>query len=192
MRAGSGGYLAHVDSPRMRVLHTSRLELQPCRAEDLDSLYDLWRLPLVRQFLWDDVAIDRQQAGDVLRDFLDAAATRDLGLWIVRTGVDTELLGFWALREIPPGLDVELLYGLAPQVWGQGLATEGARAVLEYAFDVLKLRRVWARTDRPNVASQRVIERLGMRPGDNPELEPTALMAYVIDRATFLAEDSRG
>lgn len=175
----------------MRVLHTSRLEMQPCRSGDLDALHNLWRLPLVRRFLWDDVAIDRQQASDVLRDFLDAAATRGLGLWIARVAADAELLGFWALREIAPGLEVELLYGLAPQAWGQGLATEGARAVLEYAFDVLKLRRVWARTDRPNVASQRVIERLGMRPGDNPELEPTQLVAYVIDRATFLAENPR-
>ena len=175
----------------MRVLHTSRLELQPCRAEDLDALHELWRRPLVRRFLWDDAAIDRQQAGDVLRDFLDATATRGLGLWIARAAADTELIGFWALREIPPGLEVELLYGLAPQAWGQGLATEGARSVLEYAFDVLKLARVWARTDRPNVASQRVIQRLGMWPGDNPELEPTPLVAYVIDRAAFLGQDSR-
>lgn len=175
----------------MRVLHTTRLELQPCRAEDLDALHDLWRLPLVRKSLWDDVAIDRQQAGDVLRDFLDAAATRGLGLWTARAAADAELIGFWALRELPPGLEVELLYGLAPQAWGQGLATEGAQAVLEYAFDALKLTRVWARTDRPNLASQRVIQRLGMRPGDNPELEPTPLVAFVIDRATFLAADSR-
>ena len=175
----------------MRVLHTSRLELLPCRAEDLEALHDLWRLPLVRRFLWDDTAIDRQQADDVLRDFLDAAATRGLGLWIARAAADTELTGFWALREIPPGLEVELLYGLAPKAWEQGLATEGARAVLEFAFDALNLTRVWARTDRPNVASQRVIQRLGMRPGDNPELEPTPLVAYVIDRAAFLAQDSR-
>jgi len=137
----------------MRVLHTPRLELQPCRAEDLDSLHDLWRLPLVRRFLWDDTEIDRQQAGDVLRDFLDSAANRGLGLWIARPAASAELMGFWALREIPPGLEIELLYGLSPQAWGQGLATEGARAVLEYAFAFLKLSRVWARTDRPIWAS---------------------------------------
>jgi RimJ/RimL family protein N-acetyltransferase len=175
----------------MRVLHTPRLELQPCRAEDLDALHDLWRLPQVRKYLWDDEVIDRQRAGDVLRDFLDAAATRGLGLWTARAAAGTELIGFWALREIPPGLEVELLYGLGPQAWRKGLATEGSRAVLDYAFDVLQLRRVWARTDRPNVASQRVIQRLAMRPGDNPELEPWPLLAFVIDRATFLAQNAR-
>jgi RimJ/RimL family protein N-acetyltransferase len=177
----------------MRALYTSRLELQPGRAADLVALHNLWRSPDVRRYLWDDMAIDRQQAGDVLRDFLDSAATRGLGLWTAREAVgDAELIGFWAFREIPPGLEIELLYALAPNAWGQGLATEGATALLLYAFDTLKLSRVWARTNRLNVASQRVIRRLGMRPGDNPELEPTPLVAYVIDRATFLDQDMRG
>ncbi len=174
----------------MRALFTSRLELQPGRAGDLIALHNLWRLPDVRRFLWDDTAIDRQQARDVLRDFLDSAATRGLGLWTARAAVgDDELIGFWALREIPPGLEIEILYALAPQAWGHGLATDGCRALLSYAFGSLKLSRVWARTDRLNRASQRVIQRLGMRPGCDPELEPTPLAAYVIDRATFLAQD---
>jgi ribosomal-protein-alanine N-acetyltransferase len=176
----------------MRALSTSRLELQPGRAADLVALHNLWRSPDVRRYLWDDIVIDRQQANDVLRDFLDSAATRGLGLWTAREVVDdAELIGFWALREIPPGLEIELIYGLAPQAWGQGLATEGSLALLWYAFDTLKLSRVWARTDRLNTPSEHVIRRLGMRPGDNPELEPTPLVAYAIDRATFLAQNLR-
>jgi RimJ/RimL family protein N-acetyltransferase len=187
-----GGFFERVDSSSMRALHTSRLELQPGRAADLDSLHALWRSPEARRYLWDDIAIDRQQAGDVLRDFLDSATTRGLGLWTARKTVDdAELIGFWALREIPPGLEIELIYGLAPQARGQGLATEGSLALLWYAFDMLKLSRVWARTDRLNTASQRVIRRLGMRPGDNPELELTPLVAYSVARAAFLAQNVR-
>jgi ribosomal-protein-alanine N-acetyltransferase len=55
------------------------------------------------------------------------------------------------------------MYGLAKPWWGCGLATEASRAALEYAFGVLGAGRVTAVTDPPNVASVRVMERLGMR-----------------------------
>jgi RimJ/RimL family protein N-acetyltransferase len=93
---------------------------------------------------------------------------------------DTTLVGFAALKEIPKTSEVELYYGLAPQFWGQGLATEATRAVLQYGFDVLGLARLWARTDSPNAPSMRVSERLGMKPADDPG--ETSLVSFVIQR----------
>ena len=54
---------------------------------------------------------------------------------------------------------MELLYSLDPDVWGRGLATEAARAVLDHAQYI---GRVVAYTDPGNVASERVAARLGM------------------------------
>jgi [ribosomal protein S5]-alanine N-acetyltransferase len=71
-------------------------------------------------------------------------------------------VGFAALVRRAPG-DPELMYGLAPEWWGRGLATEAARTVMTYAFGVLGYERVTAATDVPNIASARVLERLGMR-----------------------------
>jgi len=47
--------------------------------------------------------------------------------------------------------------------WGRGYATEAASEILDFGFDVLLLHRVWAGCDPENVASARVLEKLGMR-----------------------------
>jgi [ribosomal protein S5]-alanine N-acetyltransferase len=54
-------------------------------------------------------------------------------------------------------------YTVTRAYWNRGMATEAGRAVLETAFRVLRLHRVWATCDTRNVASRRVLEKLGLR-----------------------------
>ena len=60
----------------------------------------------------------------------------------------------------PP--ELQLLYGLLPEYCGQGLAGEIASAAIDYGFDTLKFTEIVGATDQPNVASSRVMEKLGM------------------------------
>jgi [ribosomal protein S5]-alanine N-acetyltransferase len=183
----------------MQPLQSERLDLRPCCPSDIDALHALWTDPKVRQYLWDDVVINRDQAAEVVQAFLESATARGFGLWMLYANAGQgiagqassgtpdgkTLLGFCSLREIPGTPEVELLYGLAPHAWGQGLATEAARVVLQYGFDLLKLDRIWTRTDPPNIGSQRVIQRLGMRPADDPGNENPHTLAYVIEADRF-------
>jgi RimJ/RimL family protein N-acetyltransferase len=61
-----------------------------------------------------------------------------------------------------PGPCIEIGWRLDRGVWGQGLATEGARACIAFAFQELRAPEVIAITVPGNVASQRVMEKLGM------------------------------
>lgn len=65
------------------ILHTARLQLRPATEEDLDELWALWTEPRVRLYLWDDIAIERDQARDTIRDCA-ALAEQGLGLWTIR------------------------------------------------------------------------------------------------------------
>jgi RimJ/RimL family protein N-acetyltransferase len=56
-----------------------------------------------------------------------------------------------------------LFYLLKTDHWGQGLATEAARALLDYAFTELNQHRIDGRTARENIASKRVMEKIGMQ-----------------------------
>jgi len=68
--------------------------------------------------------------------------------------------------EIDPATHVAMIgYAIARAHWGRGLATEAARAALEWAFAEHDLVEVWASTDAANVRSRRVLEKLGMTPG---------------------------
>jgi RimJ/RimL family protein N-acetyltransferase len=164
-------------------LSTPRLDLWPCSFDDVDTLHVLWRDPAVRKLLWDDRLISRHEAEQVVRQFVEAGNELGLGLWMLETRAGGEFVGFAALREMALAGEIELFYGLAPQFWGRGFATEAARALLQYAFQVLNLPRIWARTDPPNAASQRVAGRLGMQAAADPG--ETSYVTFVIERENF-------
>ena len=108
------------------------------------------------------------------------------------SGESTRSIGFIGLNiptfDAPFTPCVEVLWRLDPEYWGQGIATEGARAVTEYGFQKLGLPEIVAFTVPANVRSRRVMERLGMRHDsaddfDHPRL-PTnhALCRHVLYR----------
>jgi ribosomal-protein-alanine N-acetyltransferase len=143
------------------VIRTSRLLLRPCATGDLDSLHGLWTNPEVRRHLWDDVVITRERAAEVLAASTESFAKHNFGFWAVTRPDASQLIGFCGFRmaEGSP----ELLFGIAPEYWGRGLATEAALAVLRYGFDQLQFPHVIAGADEPNAASHRVLLKLGFK-----------------------------
>lgn len=96
------------------------------------------------------------------------------------------MIGFCGLRPIGESADVEILYGIAPRLWGQGLATEAARAVLDFGFRAAGLSRIYAGADPPNRASFRVIEKLGMRYAEVRTTAAGETPYWVIEREELL------
>jgi RimJ/RimL family protein N-acetyltransferase len=76
---------------------------------------------------------------------------------------DGALLGAIGLRIERDHERAELGYWIGVPYWGQGYATEAARAVMDFGFDELGLNRVYARHMGSNPASGRVMEKIGMR-----------------------------
>lgn len=145
---------------------TDRLELRRFRHDDLDELaevfadVDVWRYPLGRGLTRAETAgfLDRQIASWEGCGF---------GLWAVVERSTSRLVGFVGLSvphflpEVLPA--VEVGWRLHPDVWGQGYATEGARAALHEASATLGLDVVCSVPETRNTASVRVCERLGLR-----------------------------
>jgi ribosomal-protein-alanine N-acetyltransferase len=143
---------------------TDRLRLQPVTTADTDVLLAMWTDPAVRKYLWDDVVINRGRAAAVVDASVAGAVERGYGLWLVSLRATGQAVGFVGFRPSELGdSDPELLFGLLPAWWHQGLATEAAQAVLRFGFDTLGFDRVVAATDAANEASVRVLERVGLR-----------------------------
>lgn len=88
----------------------------------------------------------------------------EYGFWAVHTRDDEKFIGWFHYRphpDISPS-DPELGYRFARRAWRNGYATEGGAALLARGFRELGDARVHARAERPNVASWRVMEKLGM------------------------------
>ncbi len=160
------------------VLTTERLTLRPVTAADQDRLLAHWTQPDVRRFLFDGAVLSPAQVAGEIDVSIRSFAESGYGLWIISITEGADLIGTAGLRQLeepqgsaawqpaagrPPAAEhPEVVYSLAPGAWGNGYATEAARAVVEYALGPLGLPAVLAEIDEGNTASIAIIERLGM------------------------------
>jgi len=170
-------------------LETPRLVMRPWSADDVDELHRMWIDPQVLRYLWDGEAITRERAAATVEAALTSAAHHGVGLWCLLRKPARALAGFCGFRFIADSPDIELLYGLKPEYWGQGLATEASRAALRHGFEAGLFTKVYARTDPPNRASVRVIERLGMEFEREALAGPLPTLIYSLRREAFSLTD---
>lgn len=171
---------------RVARLTTERLELHPFSNRHLDILHTLWTDPDVRRYLWDDRLISRQEAAGVIDFSRSSFETHGFGFWLLTRRDGGEPAGFAGFRRFGDGDEIEILYGLFPSSWGQGLASEAARQVLRFAFEDLELAEIFAGADPPNTSSFRVMERLGFVPHGRRVIDGVETDYYVVTREQFL------
>jgi len=143
-------------------LETARLFLRPCKLQDLDAMHRIRIDPEIRRFLWDNDVISRAQAEAALRASLDSFKSERLGIWAISVKGSLEIIGFCGMRRTEDSGEVELLYGVRPEMAGRGIASEAAAAVLRYGLQQIGLGSIVARADEANLASVRVMQKIGM------------------------------
>ena len=144
------------------TLHTARLRLRPFEDGDADDLFAMHSSAFVLRY-WDAPPWrERERAGQFIAG-CRRLAEEGTG---VRLAVDEVLegtfVGWCSLsRWNPEHRRASLGYCYDHPAWGRGYATEAAQALLRWAFDALDLNRIQAETDTRNLASARVLEKLG-------------------------------
>jgi [ribosomal protein S5]-alanine N-acetyltransferase len=167
------------------TISTARLTLRPSTLSDVGELWRLWTDQDVRRYLWDDIEIPRERALDVVTQSVASFADRGLGYWVISPRDDRTVIGFTGVTDLIDPAHIQLLYGLYPAYWGRGLATEAGSAMLRYGFERLGLERIYAGADPPNVASIRVMERLGMKFALETRIKDLDVVYYARDRDGF-------
>lgn len=164
---------------RVAQLETERLWLRAWRDDDLPAFAALNADPVVCRFL----------PGPLTREASDAMAARlrffmaaeGWGLWAVEVKDSGDFIGFVGLQRpafsAPFTPCVEVGWRLASAWHGRGLASEGARAAVAFAFGPLGLREVVAFTVPENLPSRRVMEKLGMTRDPREDFEHPRLPA---------------
>lgn len=145
------------------TIETEHLLMRPFCVEDLDALTRILSKPEVMRYIADGQPRSQEQTRATLQRILQHWERYGFGWWALVYTVDNCLAGWGGLKRLDEELpEVEVLYMLDTPYWGKGLATEAAQASLRYGFETLKLDRIVALAYPENLASQRVMEKIGM------------------------------
>jgi len=140
--------------------------LRQFRADDGKLLFDLDNDPEVMQFIskGQPTALSRIENAILPRFLAYYAKSPPQGFWAAHLLSNRQFIGWFHLRpdKFEPA-QMELGYRLKAEVWGQGLATEGSRALVERAFLEWNYEKISARSLKLNLASQRVMEKAGLK-----------------------------
>lgn len=149
----------------MVLLDTERLFLRHFHLLDAQPIQRVFGNPEVMRF--GEGPQTKEWVDAWLRTCLERYyKTLGFGPYAVIEKQSREVIGYCGLFYFPDvngQPEVELGYRLARAAWGQGYATEAARAVRDYAFQTLSIRRLIALIDPANHASVRVAKKIGMQ-----------------------------
>lgn len=172
----------------MTVIDTERLLIQEWQPEDWLPFRSIATDPEVMRYIgagaiWSDERIQQFVARQI-----NQAKARGYCLWKLVSKSRGELIGHCGLQPLWDTGETEIGWWLARREWGKGLATEAARAALEYGLAMLQLQRIIAIAQPANHASINIMRKLGMQferrtthgafGQPNPEIE---LVLYATD-----------
>jgi ribosomal-protein-alanine N-acetyltransferase len=148
----------------MQILETSRLTLRYITSRDAEALMPILGDAEVMQFSIIGIHSSKQ-----IKQFIEQRLISYLeygfGLYALVHKQNQELIGYcgFFIQSIEQQKEVEVGYRLAKKYWGQGLATEAAKAVVEYGQQRFNFRRFVCLIEIKNNRSIRVAQKLGMK-----------------------------
>lgn len=171
------------------TLETERLTLRRWRSADVPLLAAMNADPIVMEFF--PTILDEAETAQQISRFEDGFEKNGYGWWAVQVTWARTLIGFCGLAPVDfeehftPA--VEIGWRLAREHWGNGYATEAARATLGFGFGELGLEEIVSFALPRNTRSTGVMKRLGMVPDgefDHPAMEDPEYRRHVLYRMT--------
>lgn len=169
-------------------LLTERLRLRPYRLDDAAAMFAVFGDPEVMRYSMSGADPSVEATRTRIQKLMDHQASFGFSLWVVEDRATAAILGDCGLKQLEDGPEIEVGYRFARPHWGSGYATEAAMASVQYGFGTLALARIAAVVEPPNVASHRVLEKIGLQ-YQRPAHYYGRLMSYfAADREIFLEQ----
>ena len=172
----------------MQILETTRVSLREFRRDDADALARVISDPETMRFY--PAPYDRKGVEDWIARNLQRYAKDGHGLWAMTLKGSGELIGDCGLtvQNVDGADEVEIGYHVRCDQWGQGLATEAARACRDYGFANLPIERIISIIRPENLPSRRVAEKNGMTVWKEVMWKSLPHLVYAIGREQATGE----
>lgn len=149
------------------MIETERYHLRKFTLEDAENLYAMDSDPDVHRYLGNNPVRDISTVYNYINSILEQYEEYGIGRLAIIDKSNGEFLGWSGLKYETNGMNntsgyYDIGYRLKKSAWGKGIATEVATASLRYGFQVLELSEINASAHHENLASIRVLEKIGM------------------------------
>ena len=145
------------------IFETPRLILRRFTEADAPLVLELNSDPIVLKYLHEPILKDEDHAREIIRTIILPQYENNLGRWAMHTKENNEFIGWCGLKNRPEINEIDLGYRLKPTAWGKKYATEAAAHTLKYGFEELNLNEITGRAHIENIASLKVLEKIGMK-----------------------------
>lgn len=147
----------------MHVLfQTPRLFLRQFTEADAPLILELNSDPEIVKYLHEPTLKTVDHAAQILKDIILPQYDNGLGRWAIHVKENNEFIGWCGLKYRPELDEIDLGYRLMQKAWGKGYATEAAQYSLAHGFNMLNLKMITGRAHIENIASIKVLEKIGM------------------------------
>jgi len=157
-------------------VETDRLIIRSFSESDIPAYATIVADPRVTKYLADGSPHSPAEAEAYILDCIDRDQATGISRYAVLLKHDESLIGFCGFKKLPDYTDFGWRY--AQQAWGQGYATEAALRVLAYGLEDLKLINLAAGSFTENVASVKIIQKLGFRHVQGDQFYGKATVRY--------------
>ncbi len=165
----------------MKILETERLILRSQQPEDTETIVKMFADAEVMRFIADGNVIPRNIAEQSVNRWNEYERKHGFTSWAVVRKEDDVFIGKCGFNYLPDNSDIELSYMLDEPYWGNGYASEVAKATLDHGLNKLGLKRVVALVYPQNSPSIRVIEKSGFKYEKEYDYKGIKMLMYAIE-----------
>lgn len=150
------------------IIETERLLLREMRLSDAAALYEMEANPNVHKHLWNKPLISITEVQDYIHLIREQYVTNKIGRFVIILKENNQVIGWAGLKYnrkmVNSKVDFyDIGYRLNEQFWGKGYASEASFAWLNYGFNVMKIENMEAAAHIDNIASNRILQKIGMK-----------------------------
>ena len=149
-------------------IETERVILREILPTDENGLLDLDSNPKVHTYLGNNPVDNIYQIREVIKMIRQQYIDNGIGRWAIINKETNDFIGWTGLKFVTETTNnhinfYDLGYRLIEKYWGKGMATETTKAILNYAFEKLKLTEIYSMCDVGNLGSKNVLEKTGLK-----------------------------
>ena len=159
---------------RNLFLKTNRIGFSKWTHNDIELAKSLWGNPEVTRYICASGIFSMDDIENRLSTEILNESVHKVQYWPIFELTTNDLIGCCGLRPYTAN-EYEIGFHLRPAFWGKGYAKEAADAVIDYAFSVLKAKKLFAGHNPNNIASRKVLNKLGFTYVRDEFYEPTGL-----------------